>query len=175
MKRLILFSSVLFLLFLSCSNNKNGTVKAATNHTTVDSQSQPKVVVNSQPPSDTSKNGEVIILTTETFKKRIFDYTTNTDWNYLGDKPAIVDFYADWCRPCKMIEPYLDELAKEYAGKIYVYRINVDNNQEVAQVFGIRSIPAVLFIPMEGKPQMPIGAHPKDFYENAGKEVLKVQ
>ena len=175
MKRLILLSSVLFFLFLGCSNKKNETNQTATDQNIVANQSQPKVVVNSQPPSDTSKKGEVIMLTTEMFKKKIFDYTTSTDWNYLGDKPAIVDFYADWCRPCKMIEPYLDDLAKKYAGKIYVYRVNVDENQEVAQVFGIRSIPSVLFIPMEGKPQMAVGANTKDFYENAVHEVLKVQ
>ena len=90
-----------------------------------------------------------IHLTKEEFLKKVVDYEKNpTEWKYLGDKPAIIDFYADWCAPCKMIAPVLEELAEEYAGEIYIYKINTEIEQELAGAFGIRSIPTLLFVPM---------------------------
>ena len=114
-------------------------------------------------------------LTKETFIEKVFDYNNNSEWKYKGDLPAIVDFYADWCRPCKMVSPILVELQKEYEGKIIIYKVNVDEQKELAGVFQTRSIPAFLFIPKKGQPQMAKGALPKETFEKAIKEVLKVE
>ncbi|MCF8369602.1 MAG: thioredoxin [Bacteroidales bacterium] len=112
-------------------------------------------------------------LTVETFKQKVFDYEKNTDqWVFEGDLPCIVDFYADWCKPCKMVAPIMDELAEEYKGKINIYKVNTEQQRELSRVFGIRSIPAVLFIPMEGKPQMSQGALPKENFKQAIDEFL---
>ena len=102
-------------------------------------------------------------ITKADFLKKIYNYEASpNEWKYLGDKPAIIDFYADWCGPCKMIAPSLEQLAKEYAGKIDIYKVDVDKETELAQAFGIQGIPALLYIPMTGKPQMLQGALPKD-------------
>ncbi len=114
-------------------------------------------------------------LTKEAFIEKVFDYNNNSEWKYKGELPAIVDFYADWCRPCKMVAPILVELQKEYKGKIIIYKVNVDEQKELAGVFQTRSIPAFLFIPMTGQPQMAKGALPKETFEKAIKEVLKVE
>ncbi len=114
-------------------------------------------------------------LTTEDFKEKIFNYEESQQWSYKGDLPCIIDFYADWCGPCKMVEPILEELAKEYEGKLRIYRVNTDQEQELAAVFGIRSIPSLLFIPLNDQPQMAVGALPKDAFKQAIKEVLKVE
>ena len=114
-------------------------------------------------------------LTKETFKEKVFDFETNKEWNFVGDKPAIVDFYADWCGPCKVLAPTLEELSKEYDGKIDIYKIDTEKEQELAGVFGIRSIPSILFIPMEGQPQMAAGALPKDTLIKAMEDVLGVK
>ena len=114
-------------------------------------------------------------LTAETFKKKVFDYKTNTEWKYEGELPAIVDFYADWCKPCKIVAPVLAELQEEYKGKIIVYKVNVDNEKELASVFQTNSIPAFLFIPMIGQPQMAKGALPKETFEKVIKDVLMVK
>jgi len=99
-----------------------------------------------------------IYLTKAEFKKRILDYDKNKEWVYRGDKPAIIDFYADWCGPCKKVAPALEELAKEYAGKVYIYKVNVDQERELAGLFGVRNIPTYLIIPMKGKPELASGA-----------------
>ncbi len=114
-------------------------------------------------------------LTTQDFKEKIFNYEESQEWNYKGDLPCIIDFYADWCGPCKMVEPILEELAKEYEGKLKIYRVNTDQEQELAQVFGIRSIPSLLFVPVGEQPQMAVGALPKEAFKQAIKEVLKVE
>lgn len=107
------------------------------------------------------------------FLKKVNNYEANpTEWNYLGDKPALIDFYADWCGPCKAIAPVLEELAAEYGDDIYIYKINTEHEQELAALFGIRSIPSLLFIPMEGQPQMAQGALPKHVLKEAIDEVL---
>jgi thioredoxin len=103
-----------------------------------------------------------IHLTKEEFLQKVANYEANPkEWKYLGDKPCLIDFYADWCGPCKAVAPILEELAKVYDGQIYIYKINTDEEQELAGAFGIRSIPSLLFVPMEGKPQMSMGAMPK--------------
>lgn len=114
-------------------------------------------------------------LTAETFKQKVFNYETNKDWKFEGELPCLVDFYADWCGPCKMVAPILEELADEYAGKMNVYKVNTEEEQELASVFGIQSIPSLLFVPKEGQPQMAMGALPKDTFKKAFKEVLKVE
>jgi thioredoxin len=112
-------------------------------------------------------------LTVETFKEKVFDYVKNSEeWVYEGDKPCMIDFYADWCKPCKMIAPIIDELAEEYKDEIYVYKINTEQQRELSKVFGVRSIPAVLFCPMEGKPQMTTGALPKESFKQVIDEFL---
>jgi thioredoxin 1 len=113
-------------------------------------------------------------LTKETFKEKVFDFDSNSEWNYKGDLPAIVDFYADWCGPCKMVAPVLQELSNEYAGKINIYKINTDQEREVAGAFGIQSVPSLLFIPVGDKPQMAAGALPKSVFQEIIRDVLKV-
>lgn len=100
-------------------------------------------------------------LTTEMFKEQVFDYTTKKEWEFQGDKPAIIDFYADWCGPCKMVAPILEELAAERP-EIVIYKVDTEVEQELAAVFRIRSIPSMLFIPLEGQPAMQAGALPKN-------------
>lgn len=105
---------------------------------------------------------KTIHLTKADFLKKVADYETNPqEWKYLGDKPALIDFYATWCGPCKALAPVLEELAAEYGDQIYIYKVDTGEEQELAAVFGIRSIPSLLFIPREGKPQMAVGAMPK--------------
>ena len=113
-----------------------------------------------------------IKLTADKFKSDIFDYTTQKDWQFKGDKPAIIDFYADWCGPCKMVAPILEELSDDYAGKVDIYKVDTEVEQELSAVFGIRSIPSLLFIPMNGQPMMQPGALPKNAFEQVIEEQL---
>ena len=111
-------------------------------------------------------------LTKETFLEKVFDYEKNKEWNFKGDLPCIIDFYADWYGPCKMIAPVLEELAKEYEGKIRIYKVDTEAERELAGAFGIRSIPSILFCPKNDKPQMAQGALPKASLDKAIKEIL---
>ncbi len=111
-------------------------------------------------------------LTKETFKQKIFNFEENKEWKFEGDKPCIIDFYADWCQPCKMVSPILEELAEEYKGKIDIYKIDTEDQQELAGMFGIRSIPSLLFVPKDDQPQMAVGALPKETFEAAINDVL---
>jgi len=113
-------------------------------------------------------------LTKDTFKEKIFDYEANSEWQYKGELPAIIDFYADWCGPCKMVAPILSELAGEYQGRINIFKVNTDQEPELSGAFGIQSIPSILFIPMGEQPQMAAGALPKQAFKNIIKDVLKV-
>ena len=116
---------------------------------------------------------KTINLTKEEFLKKVMDYESNpTEWKYKGDKPAIIDFYASWCGPCKMLAPVLEELAKEYDGQIYIYKVNTETEEELSQAFGIRSIPTMLFVPMNGQPMMTQGALPKAEINRIVKENL---
>ena len=105
-----------------------------------------------------------IKLTAQKFKDEIFDYTTEKEWKFKGDKPAIIDFYADWCGPCKMVAPILEELSEEYKD-VNIFKVNTEIEQELSSVFQIRSIPSMLFIPKEGEPKMQAGALPKNALE----------
>lgn len=121
----------------------------------------------------TGKEMNTIAMTKADFLKKVADYEKNPDtWKYLGDKPAIVDFYASWCGPCRALAPVLEELAAEYKDQIHIYKIDTEAEQELSAVFGIRSIPTLLFIPMEGKPQMAQGALPKATLKKAIDEIL---
>ena len=116
---------------------------------------------------------KTIHLTKSDFLSKVANYETDpTDWKYLGDKPALIDFYADWCGPCKAVAPVLEELAKEYDGEIYIYKIDTEAELELSALFGIRSIPSLLFIPMNGTPQMAQGALPKNALKEAIDKVL---
>lgn len=115
------------------------------------------------------------LLTAEEFKNKVFDYTNKKEWEFAGDKPAIIDFYADWCGPCKMVAPVLEELSNEFEGKIDIYKVDTEAEQELSAVFGIRSIPSMLFIPMNEAPKMQAGALPKNaLTEIIEKELLAV-
>jgi thioredoxin len=114
----------------------------------------------------------VVYLTTEEFKSKVFNYTVNKEWKYSGELPAIIDFYADWCGPCKMVAPILQEIAKDYQGKLIVYKVDTESERELASAFGISSIPTLLFVPMNGQPQAAMGALPRQSFEKAIKDVL---
>ncbi|OQX29263.1 MAG: thioredoxin [Spirochaeta sp. LUC14_002_19_P3] len=101
------------------------------------------------------------LLTTEAFKEKVFDYTAGGEWKYKGSIPGIIDFYAEWCGPCKMIAPIIEEMAKKYAGKLNVWKVDTDAEPELAMQFGISSIPSILIIPLSGTPQMRVGSMSK--------------
>lgn len=113
-------------------------------------------------------------LTKDDFKAKVFDFEKNEEWKFEGELPCIVDFYADWCGPCKMVSPILEQLSQEFAGKMNVYKVNTDDEPELAGAFGIQSIPSLLFVPRDGQPQMAMGAMPKAQLLKAMKDVLAV-
>lgn len=114
-----------------------------------------------------------IHLTKADFLAKVANYETNpNEWKFLGNKPAIIDFYADWCGPCKMVAPILEELATEYKDKVDIYKVNTEDEQELAAAFGIRSIPSILFVPMNDSPQMAQGAMPKHGFVEAIQNIL---
>lgn len=115
------------------------------------------------------------LLTKQTFFEKVFDYEKNKEWKFEGDLPCIIDFYADWCGPCKMVAPVLEELSHDYDGKVNIYKIDTEKEQELAAAFGIRSIPSILFIPKDGEPQMAQGALPKHQFQELIKDVLAVE
>ena len=114
------------------------------------------------------------LLTKKTFLEKVFNYEKNKEWTFEGDLPCIIDFYADWCGPCKMIAPVLEELSEEYKGKINIYKVDTEAEQELAGAFAIRSIPSMLFCPKDEQPQMANGALPKQQLEQIIKDALKV-
>jgi thioredoxin 1 len=111
-------------------------------------------------------------LTKETFKAKVFDFEKKKEWDFVGDLPCIIDFYADWCGPCQMVSPVLEALSKEYEGKIDIYKIDTDKENELAGAFGINTIPSILFVPKKGKPQMQVGALPKQAFVKGINEIL---
>ncbi len=114
-------------------------------------------------------------INTDQFKSKVFNFEENSEWKFAGELPCIVDFYADWCGPCKMVSPILDQISQEYAGKLNVYKVNTDEEQELAGAFGIQSIPSILFIPKSGDPRMSMGALPKAQIVKAMKDVMGVE
>ncbi|MFZ5940231.1 MAG: thioredoxin [Bacteroidota bacterium] len=114
-------------------------------------------------------------LTAETFRQKVFDYENNSEWKFEGELPCLIDFYADWCGPCKMVAPILEELAGEYSGKMNIYKVDTEDQQELAAIFGIQSIPSLLFVPVGDQPQMAMGALPKETFVRAFREILGVE
>ena len=114
------------------------------------------------------------MLTKSAFLEKVFNYEKNQEWKFEGNVPCIIDFYADWCNPCKMVAPILEELSEEYKGKLNIYKVNTEVEQELAGAFGIRSIPSMLFCPADAEPQMAVGALPKAQLEQIIADVLKV-
>jgi thioredoxin 1 len=111
-------------------------------------------------------------LTKETFLTKVFDYEKNKEWKFQGELPCVIDFWAEWCGPCRMVGPIIEELSKEYAGKVNFYKVNTEEEQELAAVFGIQSIPSLLFVPKTGQPKMAVGALPKQSLKQAVEEEL---
>lgn len=156
MNKILIVALVLSFFAVSCKN------------TSADASN----VVNNENVNKKS-NMKTIKLTKADFLAKVANYETNpNEWKYLGDKPAIIDFYADWCGPCKAIAPILEDLAAEYDGEIYIYKVDTEQEKELATLFGIRSIPSLMFIPMDGKPQMAQGAAPKPELKKAIDEIL---
>lgn len=113
-----------------------------------------------------------IHLTTEDFKEKVFDFEKEQEWKYKGSLPAIIDFYADWCGPCKMVAPVLEELSEHYRDRLVIYKVNTEKELELSSVFGIQSIPTFLFIPVDGDPMMQPGAFPKKVFQQVIEERL---
>lgn len=150
----LLFAMVMAFMVSACGNGK-------------------KEQAGEQTPAKATTEVKSISITKDDFLAKVANYEANpTEWIYLGDKPCIVDFYANWCGPCKRLAPILDELAKEYAGEIYIYKVDTEKERELAAVFGIRSIPTLLFCPMGENPQMAQGALPKEQLKEAIDKVL---
>ena len=129
----------------------------------------------SSPPKENTTGNYVVPMTNETFKKVVFNYDENKEWKFEGNKPAIIDFYADWCPPCRQLSPLVEEIAKEYSGRIDVYKVDTDKEKTLAQALGITNLPTLLFIPAKGEPQMTMGALPKDNLVKAINEILMVK
>jgi thioredoxin len=155
MNKLIFAGFMLVTLLTACAGNSK------------DNQKENKQQIK------TDNKMEPIHLTKAEFLSKVANFETNpTEWKYLGDKPCIIDFYATWCGPCKMVAPILEELAKEYDGQIYIYKVDVDAEPAIAAAFGVQSIPTILFSPMTGTPQMSQGAMPKESFQKMITEVL---
>lgn len=164
---------VLLMMFAFAACNSTQDKTADTSKNEINSEVAVKnVSENMAKPGNEATGGKVVYLTTESFKQKVFNYEVNKEWKYEGTTPCIVDFYADWCGPCKRIAPILDELAKEYDGEIIIYKVDTEKNRELSAAFGIRSIPSILFVPASGQPQMAQGALPKETFVNAIEEVL---
>lgn len=163
--RKVLFIAVaaLSVALISC----NGTKKSENKEVVVETVQATETVVGNDSIASAPAPDAPIHLTTAEFKKLVVNYDANpTEWKYLGDKPCIIDFWATWCPPCKVIAPVLDDLAKEYQGQIYIYKVDVDKEQQLAGAFGIQSIPTLLFVPMTGEPKAEVGAIPKETFKD---------
>ena len=160
MKKLgfLTLAALFTLSSMSCNDNTgdNNTAKTEINTAPVETES-----------------AKVIVLTEAKFKELVWDYEASPqEWKYKGKLPAVIDFYADWCGPCKRVAPIMEKLAKEYDGKIIIYKVNTDQNRELSGVFGIKSIPSILFIPKKGQPAMQPGAMSEDQYKNIFEEFV---
>lgn len=171
---LVVFTAVIFMA--SCNNEE-----VTTNATTSTKLETSKAVnLDAAEPAEpemattvTAETAKVVYLKTDMFINQIFDYKANPQaWVYKGDKPAIIDFYTDWCGPCKRVAPIMEELAAEYAGQVNIYKMNTEKEREVAGIFGIRSIPSILYIPVNGQPTMYTGAFGKQRYVDLINEKL---
>ena len=162
MKKTALFMLLVSFVLVSCNANGQG-----------EQVNKKETIKESYTNLKTKSKMKTIHLTKEEFLTKVANFETSpNEWKYLGDKPAIIDFYAEWCGPCKSIAPVLEELAGEYEGEIYIYKIDTEAEQELASAFGIRSIPSLLFVPMDEAPQMAQGAMPKSAFKEAIESVL---
>ncbi len=153
------FATVMTVGMMACNGKKTDSNKTSSTETTE--------AVQQATVQAAATTGAPIHLTKAEFLQKVVNYEANpSSWKYLGDKPCIIDFWATWCPPCKVIAPILDDLAKEYDGQIYVYKVDVDQQKELAQAFGIQSIPTLLFVPMDGEPKAEIGAIPKETFKD---------
>jgi thioredoxin len=153
--------AIMLLLTISCGNSK--------------SPSETNVETSDQPVTS-ADNNKVVQMTKALFKAKVNDFEKNPDsWIFEGNRPCVIDFYADWCRPCKMVAPLMESFADTYNGQVDIYKVNVDRERELAELFGIRSIPTVLFCPLVGKPQMSQGALSKEDYNKIITEFLLKQ
>ena len=150
------------------------TFSACTHHKTTENKSQIQTVSKTDDTAKASADGNVTYLSTADFRLKIMDYTVHqTEWVFEGERPAVIDFYTTWCGPCKMMAPIVEETAKAYAGKVDFYKVDIEKEQELAQTFGIQSIPTFLFIPAKGKPTMQMGAMPKETFEKMVDDIRK--
>lgn len=145
MKKVLLIALIASLGFSSACKGKTNAAEEKTKEST-------EVSINNE-----KSDKATITLNKEDFKKKVLNYEVNKEWKYEGDLPSIVDFYADWCGPCRIASPILEEIAQEYKGKIYVYKVDTQKDPELAQMFGVQGIPAFLYIPMKGQPTMTSG------------------
>jgi thioredoxin 1 len=154
-KQLFKSMIILAIMIISCQSNSNESK-------------------NNQNINNMETKGRVVHITTQQFKEKVFNYDNSKTWKYEGELPAIIDFYADWCGPCKMVSPVLEQLAKEYDGKLVIYKVDTEKEKDLATAFGISSIPTLIFVPKNGQPQAAMGALPKETFVKAINDILLV-
>ncbi|MDA3882845.1 MAG: thioredoxin domain-containing protein [Bacteroidales bacterium] len=177
MKHIFLTTVATAFFLVSCNSNDTANAQESTESQQETSQNQESATEEKKAVSETTApaqtTGKVVKLTTAEFKELVYDYTQHPDkWVYKGTKPCVIDFYADWCRPCKIIAPIMEELAAEYGDQITIYKIDTEAERELAQVFQIRSIPMVVFCPVNGNPQGTMGALSKEQYKTQIDAIL---
>ncbi len=175
MKRVIIISLGFLFMFASCQAQAEKEENMPS-MTTFQSEANEDVNIETEPFQEVQEISVVdkpVEINTEEYIKLIHDFKTFNFWKFNGDKPCVVDFYADWCRPCKMMEPTMEKLAKEYAGKVNFYKVNVDNNRELAQAYGVSSIPFFLFCSNNGQPQASMGMMSEEDMRNVIESMLK--
>ena len=167
----LIFLSVIWLS--SCGGSAAPTTKTDSAASAEVATEKTNTTTEVEIPAPENESAKVVYLTKAMFLEKVFNYEKDPKkWSYLGDKPCIIDFYATWCRPCKIVAPIMDELAEKYKGQITIYKVDTDQERELAQFFGIRSIPTMLYCPSEGDPQMSQGALDKEAYEKVINEFL---
>lgn len=158
---LLIFASAILIALASCGNNnaekKNdvATEQFPAKENTVKAENKDITAAFSKPER----------ISTQQFKEKVFDYKKNTQWKFVGNEPCVIDFYADWCRPCRIVAPVFEGLAKDYAGKVRFYKVNTDFEQELSSYFGIRSIPTFMFCPINGDPELYAGVLSEDEFK----------
>jgi thioredoxin len=168
-KKIFSFGTMIKLFFLT-------SVSAANSLGCTSQPHQDKTIeVTREKEAPGNATATVINLSENTFKEMVFNYDKNKEWKYEGDKPAIIDFYANWCAPCRQLSPIVEEIAKEYSGKIVVYKVDTEKEQKLTQKIGITALPTLLFIPVGGKPQVSMGVLPKESLVKAVNEILQVK